>query len=129
GGTARTRFRRVPLLRLCTTAPRTPRTTPLSRTLVPGATAGFGDGGCSERTPTLNHDARRASAEATVAPATEAVCCDPRHSDVSLSVFTRRDELRLTVASTIRPTVPSAWPSVFPVAATGPQSWYGEILS
>jgi hypothetical protein len=34
-----------PLLRFCTTTPRTPRTTPLSVTLVPGTTFGFGDGG------------------------------------------------------------------------------------
>ena len=98
-------------------------------TRVAAATAGFGDGGCSERTPTLNHDERSASADATAAPPTVAVSCWPRESDVTLSVFTRRDGLRLTVASTTRPTTPTALASVVPVTGTGPQSWYGEIVS
>ena len=55
--------------------------------------------------------------------------CEPRESDVTLSVLARRDGLRLTAASTIRPTTPSALPSVFAVTGTGPQSWYGEMLS
>src|SRR5579862_5390831 len=107
-------FHGPPALDLCTTAPRTPRTTPLNLTLVPGAIAGLGDGGTSDRTPMLNHDDRRASAPAAVAPPTPAVSWAPRESDVTSSVFTRRDELRWIVASTVRPAMPSARPSVFP---------------
>src|SRR5215831_9987339 len=102
----------APVVDLCTTTPWMPRTTPVSVTLVPGAIAGFGEGGCSERTATLNHAERRPSADATEAPPTEAVSCELPESDVTLSVFTRRDELRFTVASTTRPTAPTALPSV-----------------
>src|SRR5438067_152948 len=120
---------RPPATDCCTTTPLTPRTSPLSVTLVPQWTAGFAAGGCSERTPTLNHVERRPSADATVAPRRVAVSCEPRESDVTLSVLARRDGLRFTAASTIRPTTPSALPSVFAVTGTGPQSWYGEMLS
>src|SRR4029077_20732430 len=112
GTTALSRCHGLPLLRFCTTTPRTPRTTPLSMTLVPATTFGFGTGAWSERTPTLNHVDRSASADAVVAPETEDACCVPPESDMTLSVFTRRDALRLTVASTTRPTTPSASPSV-----------------
>ena len=103
---------------LCTTTPRTPRTRPVNVTLVPGATAGFGEGGRSERTPTLNQVERRPSADLIADPPTLAASCEPCESDVTLSVFTRRDELRFTVASTTRPTTPTALPSVFPVTGT-----------
>src|ERR1700745_2647039 len=46
-----------------------------------------------------------------------------------LSVFTLFDALRLTVVSTIRPTTPTAAARVFPVTGTGPQLWYGEMVS
>src|SRR6266511_4243801 len=93
-----------PATDFCTTTPLTPRTTPVSVTLVPEWTAGFGEGGCSERTPTLNHVERRPSADATVAPRRVAASCEPRESDATLSVLARRDGLRWTAASTIRPT-------------------------
>src|SRR5262249_12586823 len=73
GTIALSRFHCVPLLRFCTTTPRTPRTTPCNTTRVLGATAGFGDGSCSERTPTLNHVERSPRADATVVPLTVAV--------------------------------------------------------
>ena len=116
-------FHGVPAAELCTTTPRTPRTRPVNVTLLPAATAGFGEGGRSERTPTLNHVERRPSADLMADPPTVAVSCEPRESEVTLSVFTRRDGLRFTVASTTRPTTPTAFPSVCPVTGTGPQSW------
>ena len=128
-GIVRNCFHGAPAVDLCTTAPRLPRTTPLNVTFVPGATRGFGDGGCSESTPTLNHVERRPSADAAVEPPMPAVSFAPRETDVTLSVFTRREGFRLTVASTMRPTTPSAQPSVFTVTGTGRQSWYGEIVS
>src|SRR5262249_7069568 len=79
----------VPSVDFCTTAAPTPRTTPESVTRVRGFTTGFGDGGCSERTPTLNHVERRPSADRTVSPPTVSVSCSPRESEVTLSVFTR----------------------------------------
>src|SRR4029079_17001804 len=111
----------APAGELSTTTPRTPRTRPVNVTLVPGATARFGEGGRSERTPTLNQVERRPSAELIADPPAVAVSCEPCESDVTLSVFTRRDEFRFTVASTTRPTTPTALPSVFPVTGTGPQ--------
>src|SRR6185437_5206358 len=129
GVSERNCFHGPPPLRSCTTTPRRPRTTPLSLTLTPGAIAGFGAGGCSERTPMLNQVERRPNADATAAPAALDVRCVPRCSEVSLTVFTRFDELRTTVASTTCPATPSARPSTFAVTGTGPQSWYGEIVS
>ena len=55
--------------------------------------------------------------------------CEPRESEVILSVFTRRDELRLTVASTTRPDDADRLAERLPVTGTGPQLWYGEIVS
>src|SRR5262249_25950310 len=55
----RRRFHCVPLLRFCTTTPRMPPTPPRSMTRVPGAPRGFGDGGLSERPPTVDPVPRR----------------------------------------------------------------------
>jgi hypothetical protein len=112
----------VPAVDRWITAPWTPRTSPVSVTLVPDATGGFDEGGCNDRTPTPNHVERRLRADAIAAPPVVAVSCEPRESEVTFRVFTRREEFRLTVASTTRPTAPTALPSVFPVTGTGPQS-------
>ena len=92
GGARSTRscFHGVPALDLCTTAPRTPRTTPLNVTLVPGATAGFGDGGCEREDADAEPRRPEASAAAAVAPPTPAVSCGPARE--------RRDLERLHAA-------------------------------
>src|SRR6185312_8355462 len=100
-------FHGAPAGELCTTTPRTPRTKPVNVTLVPGATAGFGEGGRSERTPTLNQVERRPSADLIADPPAVAASCEPCERDVTLSVFTRREELRFTVASSLRETAPT----------------------
>src|SRR5262249_39653984 len=122
-------FHVPPTLRSCRTTPRRPRTTPLSRTRVPEATGTLGVGGWRERTPTLNHVERSASADADLLPETDVARCSPRETALILSVLTRREELRATVASRMRPETPSALPSVLAVRATGPQLWYGEMAS
>src|SRR5689334_6172073 len=86
-------------------------------------------GDWSESTPMLNQVERSPSPASAVAPATGAVTVAPRERDVIVTVFARREGLRLTVASRTRPATRKAWPSVLPVTGTGPQSWYGEILS
>src|SRR5204863_5346819 len=82
-----------------------------------------------DRSPTLNHVERSPRADAVVEPVTGVVVCVPCESEAILTVLTRRDELRLTVASRTRPATPNACPSALPVAGTGPQLWYGEIPS
>src|SRR5262249_13971644 len=82
--TALMRCHGPPLPRFCRTTPRTPRTTPWSVTLVPAAILGFGDGGWSERTPTLNHVERSPSAAAAFAPVTDDTRATPPESELSL---------------------------------------------
>lgn len=78
---------------------------------------------------TTGHVERSPSLAATSEPGTCVVVGVPRTSAWTFSCATRLEELIVVVASTIRPWSRSACASVDAKTGTGPQSWYGEIVS
>src|SRR5690349_13857753 len=73
----------------------------------------------------VNHVDRTPSRVRTLVPGISTVPCDP----MTVSVFTRPDELSCACASMTRPFIFRRFASVAPVKATGPHVWCGEIES
>ena len=82
-------------------------------------------GGTSESSPTVNHVERSPSASLSFDPGTVS---SPRVA-VTVTEPTRPDAFAVGARSSTAPGAFSSAPSFTPVNATGPQSWYGEIVS
>src|SRR5256885_1533088 len=84
-----------------------------------------GAGGSSDRMPTSNHVERRPSALRNFVPRTGTSCVWATRSTVATRpVASRRVLMSVSGAGSF-----SALTTVFPVTGTGPQLWYGEIVS
>src|SRR5437879_7326453 len=82
-------------------------------------------GGLSESTPTLNQVERRPSAFLRAAPSTGR----SPSAVTAVRVVTRPDGFTAVRTSVTAPPRCSVRPSFAPVNGTGPQLWYGEMVS
>src|SRR5439155_17222618 len=114
-----------PVTRCSSVTPGIPRSVPVSVSGRPYGRGAAGTGAWSDMTPTVNHVERRPIAERSVG----AVTVSGASGVISVSRLTRPAAFLVVVASVIGPLTLSALLIVCAVTGTGPQLWYGEIVS